>query len=138
MSLPAAQQRILVKIEGGLRDSDPQLSSLFVIFGRLTCEETMPWAEQIRPRPIADRLQPVVTLARRVSRRPAARVRALLLLPAALAAMLCALAVAAGFPSHRSAQPAKAPAARELVVKTKVCRLPLVRGALIRGTAFVC
>ena len=133
MSLPATQQRILVKIEGRLRDSDPGLSSLFLIFGRLNRDEAMPWAEQIKPRPIADRMVPVMTLARRVYRRPAARIRALLLLPAALTAMMCALAIAAGFPSHRSTPAAKTTIARELIVKTKVCKFGVVRGA-----AFAC
>jgi hypothetical protein len=129
MSLPGMQQRILVKIEGRLRDSDPQLSSRFVIFGRLTRDEAMPWLEQIKPRPIADRLLPVVTVARRVSRRPAARVRALLLLPAALTAMLCAVAIAVGFPgTHRGTPNLKAPVARELIVKSRICRIGLIRG----------
>lgn len=133
MSLPATQQRILVKIEGRLRDSDPGLSSLFLIFGRLNRDEAMPWAEQIKPRPIADRMVPVMTLARRVYRRPAARIRALLLLPAALTAMMCALAIAAGFPSHRNTPAAKTTIARELVVKTKACKFGVARGA-----AFAC
>jgi hypothetical protein len=128
MSLPTSQQRILVKIEGRLRDSDPQLSSRFVIFGRLTRDETMPWLEQIKPRPIADRLLPVVTVARRVSRRPAARVRALLLLPAALTAMLCAIAITVGFPGAHRGTPVKAHIARELVVKGRICRIGLIRG----------
>jgi hypothetical protein len=133
MSLPATQQRILVKIEGGLRESDPALSSRFVMFTRLTRGEAMPGIEQIKPRLIADRLQPVVTVARRVSRRPAARVRALLLLPAALTAMLCALAISVGFPgTHRGTPAAKAPHARELVVgKSKMCRLGIIRGATV-------
>jgi hypothetical protein len=133
MSLPATQQRILVKIEGGLTASDPVLSSRFVMFSRLTNGEAMPGVEQIRPRPIADRLLPVVTAARRVSRRPAARVRALMLLPAALTAMLCALAISVGFPgAHRGTPAAKSPAARELVVgKGKVCRLGIIRGATV-------
>lgn len=141
MSLPAAQQRILVKIEGSLRDSDPRLSSLFVIFGRLTREEAMPWREQIRPRPIADQLVPVVTFARRVYRRPAARIRALLLLPAVLVATMCALAIATGFPGHRSTPATKSSVARELVVRNKICRLGLMRGpafGLMRGPAFAC
>lgn len=134
MSLPAAQQRTLRKIEGRLMDSDPLLSSRFVIFGRLVRDEAMPWAEQIKPRPVADRFVPTVTLTRRMFRRPAARVRALLLLPAALTAMMCALAIAAGFPSaHRGTPIPKAPAAKELIVKARICRL-----GLIRGPAYAC
>jgi hypothetical protein len=129
MSLPAAQQRILVKIEGALSKTDPALSSRFVIFGRLTRDEAMPWLEQIKPRPIADRLLPVVTVARRVSRRPAARVRALLLLPAALTAMLCALAISfSGI--HRGVPVTKSQSSSELVMKPK-CRVGLIRGPVI-------
>ncbi len=131
MSLPAAQQRILVKIEGGLRDSDPALSSRFVIFGRLARDEAMPWLEQIRPRPVADRLLPMVSFARRVYRRPAARVRALLLLPTALTAMLCALAISIGFPgSHRGTPISKALISRVHVDNNK-CMLGLIRGPAI-------
>lgn len=127
MSLPPAQQRTLRKIEGRLRDSDPLLSSRFVIFTQLARDEAMPWIEQIRPRPVADRFVPVVTFTRWLFRRPAARVRAMLLLPAALTAMMCALAIAAGFPgNHRGAAVPKAPAAKELVVKPRICRLGLV------------
>lgn len=124
MSLPASQQRILVKIEGGLRASDPALSSRFVIFGRLTRDEAMPLPEQIKPRPIADRLLPVVTVARRVYRRPAARARALMLLPAAITAMLCALAISVGFPGgHRGAPSPK------VRVENTGCRL--IRGPVV-------
>lgn len=133
MSLPAAQQRILVKIEGRLRDSDPRLSSLFVIFSRLTRDEAMPWLEQVKRRPLADRLLPVTTRLRRLHRNPVARIRTLLLLPAALTAMLCTLAMTTGFPSHRSTPAAKSSVARELIVKTKACRL-----ALTRGPSFAC
>ena len=131
MSLPAAQQRILVKIEGGLRVSDPALSSRFVIFGRLTGDEAMPWLEQIRPRPIADRLLPLATVARRVYRRPAARVRALMLLPAAITAMLCALAISVGFPGgHRGTPSPKALISRSRV-ENPACRLGLIRGPAV-------
>ena len=129
MSLPAAQQRILVKIEGGLRESDPALSSRFVIFGRLARDEAMPWLEQIKPRPIADRLLPVVTVARRVSRRPAARVRALLLLPAALTAMLCALAISFSG-SHRGVPVTTSQSSSERAMKHQ-CRVGLIRGPVI-------
>ena len=131
MSLPAAQQRILVKIEGGLRASDPALSSRFVIFGRLTRDEAMPWLEQIKPRPDADRLLPIVPLARREYRRPAAPVRALFLLPTALTAMLCALAISIGFPgSHRGTPNSKALVSRVQVDKHR-CMLGLIHGPAV-------
>jgi hypothetical protein len=134
MSLPPTQERILTKIEGRLRVSDPQLSSRFVMFARLVRDEAMPWAEQIKPRPIADRLLPLRTFLRRTWHQPAARARALLVLPAALTAMMCALVIAAGFPSpHRGGTANTKPGvARELVVgKSRVCRLPQFRGALL-------
>jgi hypothetical protein len=130
MSLPARQQRKLEDIEGGLTSSDPRLRSLFAIFTRLTRGEAMPWFEEVPVRPVADGVAAVRALFRRIARRPAARVRALLLLPAALSAMVCAMIIGAGLhgaqrPSHLSAKP---PAARELILKTgKICRLSMIR-----------
>lgn len=130
MSLPARQQRKLEEIEGGLTGSDPRLRSLFAIFTRLTRGEAMPWFEEVPVRPVADALAAVRALIRRIAHRPAARVKALLLLPAALSAMVCAMIIAAGFhgaqrPAHVSAKP---PAARELILKGgKICRLGMIR-----------
>jgi hypothetical protein len=62
----------------------------------------------------------------------------MVLLPAALTAVACALTLAFGFPgSHRPAPGAKAPAARELVVKSRdlMARARLCR-AMIRMPAF--
>lgn len=129
MSLPAHQQRTLEKIEGTLAGSDPHLTSLFVIFSRLAAGDAMPWFEEVKVRPVADRLTALGTGCRRIARRPAARIRALLLLPAALSAMVCAVMIAAGFPgSQRPVPTAKPPAGRELVVKnSRLCRLGLIR-----------
>jgi hypothetical protein len=130
MSLPARQQRKLEEIEGGLSGSDPRLRSLFGIFTRLTKGEAMPWFEAVPTRPVADALAAVRNLIRRMARRPASRVRALLLLPAALSAMVCGIMIAAGLsgaqrPAHASAKP---PAARELILKTsRICRLGMIR-----------
>jgi Protein of unknown function (DUF3040) len=120
MSLPTGQQRVLEKIEGRLAESDPRLASLFTIFTRLTLTEKMPWIEQIRARPVAYRIGRIAAGFRGIGRRPAARVRAMLLLPAALTAMACALTIAFGFPgTQRPAPGARTPAARELVVKPR-------------------
>lgn len=139
MSLPIGQQRVLESIEGKLAESDPRLVSLFSIFTRLTLTEAMPWIEQVAVRPVADRLAGLAHWFRWRVRRPAARMRAMVLLPAALTAIACALTIAFGFPgSQRHVPGAKAPAARELVVKSRdlmsrawACR------ALIRP-AFAC
>ncbi len=128
MSLPARQQRTLEKIEGGLAGSDPHLTSLFVTFGRLAKDEAMPWIEEVKARPVGDRLTALGAGCRRIARRPAARIRALLLLPAALTAMVCAVMIAAGFPGTQRHVPAAKPAGRELVVKnSRLCRLGLIR-----------
>jgi hypothetical protein len=55
MSLPAAETRVLTRIEDGLLARDPRLRSLFTIFTRLTWQEAMPSWEQLRRR---GRLQP--------------------------------------------------------------------------------
>ena len=39
MALPACQQRALDRIEGALRASEPQLASMYAIFGRLNADE---------------------------------------------------------------------------------------------------
>ena len=137
MSLPTGQQRILESIEGKLAESDPHLVSLFSIFTRLNLAEKMPWIEQVAVRPVADRLANIGSWFR-TARRPAARLRAMVLLPAALTAVACALTLAFGFPgSQRHVPFAKAPAARELVVKSRdlVARARLCR-AMIRMPAF--
>jgi hypothetical protein len=134
MSLPTGQQRVLESIEGKLAESDPRLVSLFSIFTRLTLSEAMPWIEQVAVRPVADRLAAI----RSRSRRPAARLRAMVLLPAVLTAVACTLTIAFGFPgTQRHVPGAKAPAARELVVKSRdlVARSRLCR-AMIRMPAF--
>jgi hypothetical protein len=129
MSLPARQLQKLKEIEGGLTGSDPRLRSLFAIFTRLTRGEKMPWFEEVPPRPVADALAAVRGATRRIARRPAARVRALLLLPAMLGALVCGIMIAAGVHGRAAASVSvKPPAARELILKSsKVCRLGMIR-----------
>ena len=128
MSLPASQQRILDRIERKLRDSDPRLISLFSIFTRLTRDEDMPRAEEIRARLarsgawIGRRTAP----ARRFIPRPSDRVKAIIFFPCALATVICALVIGASAPTvQRCASSVKAPAS-ELIVKARQCRLTLV------------
>src|SRR5262249_31999075 len=96
MSLPARQLQKLKEIEGGLTGSDPRLRSLFAIFTRLTRGEAMPLFEEVPVRPIRDALAAVRAGFRRIARRPAARARALLLIPAAVSAPACGVMIAAG------------------------------------------
>lgn len=138
MSLPVAQQRILERIEGRLNETDPRLAALFGIFNRLCRAEAMPWFERVKVRPVADRLAWAAGCCRRVMHRPAARMRALLLLPAALIAIVFALLLAVGFPgSGRPSHGPKQPA-RELVIKPRlVMKPPLCRFGL-RVPAIAC
>jgi hypothetical protein len=88
----------------------------------------MPLLEQMRVRPALDMFASLAYWCRRLGRRPAARVRALVLLPAALTAMACALTLAFGFSgSQRSTPGATTPIAKQLTVKHKLCRITLVR-----------
>src|SRR5271165_2062043 len=50
MGLPVRQRRVLERIENALRGSDPKLAALYAIFARLTRDEEMPRAEQLRHR----------------------------------------------------------------------------------------
>jgi hypothetical protein len=128
MGLPTCQQRILERIEGELARSDPWLTSLFLIFTRLTRAEAMPWFEQLTVRPVLDVFARLMASCRRIFRRPAARARAMVLLPAAVTAMACALTLAFGFSgSQRSAPGANNPVGRELIVKHRLCRVTLAR-----------
>src|SRR6516225_4833983 len=140
MSLPTGQQRVLERIEGKLRESDPRLVSLFTIFTRLTLTEKMPWIEQVKVRPVAYRIARIGTWFRGIGRRPAARVRAMLLLPAALAATACALTIAFGFPgSQRPAPGARTPAPPSFPARPPPPaahrRIPLIGGHALRAAA---
>jgi len=128
MSLPASQQRILDRIERKLRDTDPRLTSLFSIFTRLTRDEDMPRAEEIKARLarfggwIGRRTAP----ARRFIPRPSDRVKAIIFFPCALVPVVCALVIGASGPVvQRCAGSVRAPAS-ELIVKARQCRLTLV------------
>jgi hypothetical protein len=50
VSLPAAQQRVLDRMEGALQASEPHLASMFTIFGRLTADEPVGTELLVRPR----------------------------------------------------------------------------------------
>src|SRR5262249_35038315 len=98
MSLPTGQQRALESIEGKLAESDPRLVSLFPTSPRLPRPETMPWIGQVAARPTPARLAALGHWSRWIARRRAARVRAMVLLPAALTAVAFSLTLAFGFP----------------------------------------
>jgi hypothetical protein len=128
VSLPASQQRILDRIERKLRDSDPRLTALFSIFGRLTRDEDMPRAEEIRAR-----LARFGAWAGRFIPHPSDRVKAIIFFPCALATVICALVIGASGPTvQRCASSVRAPAS-ELIVEARQCRLTLVPYAPLFG-----
>jgi hypothetical protein len=110
MSLPACQERILSGIEKALRAAEPRLASRFTIFTRLTGDESLPRTEQLLPQSWLQRVLAGAGRAWRVlfprprSRgiaamrppgRPAARLRAAVVLPVLLIIMASATAVTA-------------------------------------------
>jgi len=95
MGLPARQRRILERIEGALRGSDPRLAALFSIFSRLNRDEEMPRIEQVRAR-----VAILMALVGRWFAAPRrAKLRAALFFPVALAIVASAIIVGARFPS---------------------------------------
>jgi hypothetical protein len=48
MSLPIGERRKLRRIERGIASTDPRLSALYSMFGRLSKPEAMPRAERVR------------------------------------------------------------------------------------------
>ena len=50
MSLPACQQRVLDRMEGALRASEPQLTSMYAIFSRLNADEPIGTEQLARKR----------------------------------------------------------------------------------------
>ena len=50
MSLPACQQRVLDRMEGALRASEPHLTSMYAIFTRLNAEEPVGTERLVRKR----------------------------------------------------------------------------------------
>jgi hypothetical protein len=119
MSLPACQERILSGIESALRACEPRLSARFAIFTRLTSGEELPRTEQLVPQPWLRR-----ALARagracrfhfprsrsrggagpRAQSRPAARLRAVVVLPVLLI-MMASATVATAVAGTRSCAP---------------------------------
>ena len=126
MSLPACQERILSGIENALRACEPRLAARFAIFTRLTRDEEIPHTEQLVPQTW---LRHALTSAGRAFRfprprsrgsaavraqgRPAARLRAVMVLPVLLIAMASAtVATAMAGTQSCAAAPRRPPAAQ--------------------------
>jgi hypothetical protein len=119
MSLPARQERVLGRIEHSLHASEPDLTSMFAIFTKLTRDEDMPRLEALDawPRPFWGCRQRL-TRPRREGRAassagsacvPGARMRAILLVPIMLAALASAFFLGLGGRSVSGCGPAARP-----------------------------
>src|SRR5262245_36826840 len=106
MSLPACQERALSAIENALRAAEPRLASRFAIFTRLASGEDLPRTEQLVPQPWLPRMLAGAGRAFRLlfprpavhggaAARPAARLRAVVVLPVLLIMMASATAATA-------------------------------------------
>jgi hypothetical protein len=131
MGLPVRQRRVLYRIERSLRGSDPKLAAIYAIFARLTMNEEMPRAEQLRHRAIlvlAWLLRLPGAVGARLHIRLVPRQRAVLLFPLAVALAVTSIVFAARSSSN-SCTPVKSVAATKDVAKTtKLCRAPVMPG----------
>jgi hypothetical protein len=119
MSLPARQERVLGRIEHSLHASEPDLTSMFAIFTKLTRDEDMPRLEALDawPRPFWGWRQRL-TRPRREGRAassagstnaPGVRMRAILLVPVMLAALAAAVFLGLGGRTVSGCEPAARP-----------------------------
>jgi hypothetical protein len=130
MGLPVRQRRVLGRIDSKLRGSDPKLAALYAIFARLTRDEEMPRAEQLRHRALlvlAQLRMALASIGRRLHIRLAPRQRIVLFFPLALALAVTSIVFAARS-SSGMCTPVKSVAATKTVAKTKLCKSPAAPG----------
>jgi hypothetical protein len=131
MGLPARQRRVLDRIESALRGSDPKLAALYAIFARLTRDEDMPRAEQLRHRALlvlAWLIQLPMAIGARLHFRLVPRQRAVLLFPLAVALAVASIVFAVRS-SSGGCTPVKTVAASKIASKTtNLCRTPVLPG----------
>jgi hypothetical protein len=144
MSLPACQERILSGMENALRACEPRLASRFAIFARLTRDEEIPPTEQLVPQPwrrramaragrafrfLFPRPQSRGSAAVRAQGRPAARLRAVVVLPVLLIAMASATVATAIAGTHTCPPASQRAAATETRWATCAADRTVVQGA---------
>jgi len=131
MGLPVRQRRVLYRIESALRGSDPKLAALYAIFARLTRDEEMPRAEQLRHRALLVLVWLIrmpSAIGSRLHFRLVPRQRAVLLFPLAVALAVASIVFAIRS-SSGGCTPAKPVAASKVVAKTtNLCRGPYLPG----------
>jgi hypothetical protein len=144
MSLPACQERILSGIEDALRKGEPRLASRFAIFSRLTRGEELPGTEQLTPQPWLRRALASAGRAWRflfprpqsrgmAAMRPAARLRAAVVLPVLLIIMASAAVVTAVAGTHSCAPTPLRPAVTQTRWATCAASGTVVQGAPQHG-----
>ena len=119
MSLPARQQRVLGRIEHSLHADDPRLKLMFATFTKLTRGQQMPRLEQLESRSWRRRYwRQRLTRRRREGRAasgagstygPGVRMRAILLIPVMLAALVAAVFLGLGGRTVSGCEPAARP-----------------------------
>jgi hypothetical protein len=128
MGLPVRQRRVLLRIEGAIRGSDPKLAALYAIFARLNREEDMPRREQLRHSALGvlARLRrfPAAVFGRLHLGRMVPRQRAVLFLPVALLLAVASIVYAAKSSSGDVCTPVKQVASAHVTAKSKLCRPP--------------
>jgi hypothetical protein len=126
MGLPARQRRVLDRIEGALRGSDPRLAALYAIFGRLTRDEEMPRIEQLRHKAVLLAWRTryrLVSFLSRVFGRLVPRQRAAIFFPLAIALAVTSIIFAAMASPGSSCAPVSPMAAgAKYMSATKLCR----------------
>jgi hypothetical protein len=131
MGLPVRQRRVLDRIESALRGSDPKLAALYAIFARLTRDEEMPRAEQLRHTALlvlAWLVRLPMAIGARLHFRLVPRQRAVLLFPLALALAVASIVFAVRA-SSGGCTPVKSVAATKTVGKTtNLCQNSVLPG----------
>jgi hypothetical protein len=130
MGLPVRQRRVLERIEGALRGSDPKLAALYAIFARLTRDEEMPRAEQLRHKALLTLVRIRKALASFFARlhfRLVPRQKAVLFFPLAVALAVTSIVFAVRS-SSGNCTPVKTVAATKTVANTNLCRTPAITG----------
>ena len=148
MSLPACQERMLSAIEKTLRAGEPRLASIFAIFTRLASGEELPRTEQLMPQPWLQRVlasagrafrsffprsRPRGIAAVRARGRPAARLRAVVVLPVLLLIMASATVATALAGTHACASAPRHPAVTQTRWATCAAGQTVVEGSHSTG-----
>jgi hypothetical protein len=135
MGLPVRQRMVLDRMDRTLRGTEPRLTALYAIFGRLTRDEEMPRFEQLRHGLMAKLgwlRRVLAVIARPLHIRFRRRQRIVLFYPLAIALAVGSIVLAVRSGPTRSCLPVRAVAAARNVGRSNLCRqqryAPLIYG----------